>query len=109
MRRCEERIVVLNARNATSALCKAKSHGNQAEFKGQSKVGNVVYFEFVGVLDLLELGIECLQEEVWYDISVRKTPMEYRGKLIPQEEMLNAIFLERQSMKSSGRVKRKMR
>ncbi|MCX6997816.1 MAG: DUF4288 domain-containing protein [Kiritimatiellaeota bacterium] len=94
---CEERLIVLSARNAQSALHKAKSHGRKAEFSATAEAGNEIHFEFVGIIDLLEIGIECLPDEVWYDISIRKLPMEQKNKIIPPEEKLNAIFWERKS------------
>ncbi len=54
------------------------------------------YFEFVGITDLLELGIETEPEEVWYDIVTMKQPSERRYKLITNESQLNAILRERQ-------------
>ena len=42
-------------------------------------------------MELLELGIECDHDEVWYDIRERMLPMEHREKLIPPESELNAI------------------
>lgn len=94
MRCCEERLIVLFARNAESALRKAKAHGKKSEFDGKAKAGNPLLFEFVGVKDLLELG-GLDEEEVWYDIRTLKLPMERRDKIIPPEEKLNAIFWER--------------
>lgn len=98
MRRCEERLIVLFARNAESALRKAKAHGKESEFNGRSEAGNPLLFEFIGVKDLLDL--ESLDEsEVWYDIRTLKLPMERREKLIPPEEELNAIYWERREKK----------
>ena len=94
MRTCEERLIVLLARSAKSALTKAKAHGSKAEFQGENENGAPLYFEFVGVSDLLEIGIECDTDEVWYDISTRKQPMERKGKFIPQESELTAIRIE---------------
>jgi hypothetical protein len=102
MRRCEERLIVLSARNAQSALRKAKAHGGKAEFSGDEEMGNPGFrFEFIGVMDLLEIGLECDPDEVWYDISTRKLPMERKSKLIPREEKLNAIFWENESKKKT--------
>jgi hypothetical protein len=50
-----------------------------------------VRFEFVGVLDLLELGLECEADEVWYDTRQMLTPMERRESLIPPERELSAF------------------
>jgi hypothetical protein len=90
-RLCEERIIVLAAGSAKSALTKAKRAGTKAEYNYLNAQGNAVYFEFVGILDLLRLGDECGPEEVWYDIRERLLPMERRDGLIPPEEQLTAM------------------
>lgn len=109
MRRCEERLIVLSARSAQSALRKAKSHGRKAEFTATAEAGNAVYFEFVGIIDLLEIGIECLPDEVWYDISIRRLPMERKAKIIPPEEKLNAVFWERKGKGKAPTTPRTLR
>jgi hypothetical protein len=92
MRTCEERMVVLRASSARNALSAAKQRGKRAEFQQTNPAGGRLLFEFVGVLDLLLLGPECDEDEVWYDIKVIKQPKERCGKIIPQERKLNAIY-----------------
>jgi len=58
----------------------------------QNSAGNAVHFEFVGVMDLLLLGVECDKDEVWYDIKVMKTPKERRTSILPPTSKLNAIY-----------------
>jgi hypothetical protein len=105
MRRCEERIVVIPAMNAKSALRKAKAYGKRAEFEGKAEAGNPIYFEFIGITDLLELGIETEPEEVWYDIITMKQPSERRDQLIPQESQLNAIHWESQKKQKPNKTR----
>lgn len=93
-RTCEERIVVVSARNAASALAKSKRKGCSSEHDCMNSDGNRVFFEFVGVMDLLKLGPECDPDEVWYDIRERLMPMERRDTFIPAESELNAIRTE---------------
>ncbi|MEO9594278.1 DUF4288 domain-containing protein [Rhodopirellula bahusiensis] len=93
-RTCEERIVVFIARNATSALAKSKRKGRDSEHNYLNSDGNPVFFEFVGVMDLLKLGLECDPDEVWYDIRERLMPMERRDVFIPAESELNAMRTE---------------
>jgi hypothetical protein len=50
-----------------------------------------VHFEYVGVLDLLRLGPECEEDEVWYDIKIMKLPKERARKVLPGTQKLNAI------------------
>lgn len=97
MRTCEERIIVVTAPDAATALDKAKTHGGDAEFEGVGEAGNSFHFDFVGVMELLKLGCECEPEEVWYDIYTRKLPMERRERFIPPEDELNAVALEREA------------
>lgn len=91
MRLCEERIVVLRAETARKALAMAKRRGKRAEFRRRNDAGGMVHFEFVGIMDLLHLGIECEDDEVWYDITQRKLPMERAAEILPPEHELDAI------------------
>lgn len=96
-RLCEERIIVLEAGTAQAALKKAHRRGKDAEHSYANDNGNIVHFEFIGIVDLLLLGAECNDDEVWYDIRERLLPMERRDKLIPPESELNAIRNERRN------------
>lgn len=55
---------------------------------------NSVHFEFIGILDLLKLGVECGADEVWYDIITLKRPKERAKSILPPEGKLNAIYWE---------------
>lgn len=88
---CEERIVVLRATHARDALACAKRYGRKAQHAYRNDDDNPVRFEFVGVLDLLHLGPECEENEVWYDIVTRKQPMERAAVILPDESSLCAI------------------
>jgi len=91
MRICEERIVVFRASTARKALAMAKQRGKDAQHSYKNDAGGTVYFEFVGILDLLHLGVECEEDEVWYNITQRKLPMERAASILPPETELNAI------------------
>lgn len=92
---CEERIVMFTARSATSALTKAKRRGKASEHNYNNDEGNPVFFEFVGVMELLRLDSESDADEVWYDIYERLLPMERRDAFIPPEQELQAMRLLR--------------
>jgi hypothetical protein len=88
MRTCEERIVVFGASTPALALAEAKKRGRDGEHSYQNHAGNDVHFEFIGVLDLMHLGAECDEEEVWYDIKVMMRPKERSKVLIPSDKKL---------------------
>ncbi len=95
-RTVEDRIILIGALSGKDALKRAKRRGRGSEYDYRNDDGNRVHFEFVGVLDLLELGIECDDDEVWYDIRTLKRPMERRAEIIPREQDLCAIRGDRQ-------------
>lgn len=101
MRTCEIRIITLEEKSAQHALSKAKEEARKSEFVAPNEVYSdehncdcYQHFEFIGVLDLLHLGIEADENEVWYDVKKMLNPMERKSDLIPSEEGLNAIVLE---------------
>ena len=98
MRTCEERIIVFRSASASKALVEAKRRGKSAQSVYRNGDGNPVHFEFVGVIELLELGVESDADEVWYDIVTRKQPMERAASVLPPESELNAIRWERKML-----------
>ena len=89
---CEKRIIHFRARNGRSALEHAKTRGRESEYHYKNSQGNDVFFEFIGVKDLMGLGAECEDDEVWYQIVQMMTPMERKSQIIPPESELAAIL-----------------
>jgi hypothetical protein len=87
-RHCEERIINFQARSPRDALKHARRRGRQGEFSYQNTDGNKVSFQFVGVMDLMSLGVEADAEVVWYEFRERLTPMEQRERILPKERDL---------------------
>jgi hypothetical protein len=87
-RLCEERTILFRAASTKLALVAAKRAGKAGQSTYINTDGRRVRFEFVGVLDLLHLGLECRQEEVWYEIKEMMEPMERRKKLLPSDAVL---------------------
>ena len=83
--------MLIHAPGAKKALSLAKRRGKIAEHSYTNDAGSTVNFEFVGIMDLLHLGVECDPDEVWYNITQRKLPMERADEILPQESDLNAI------------------
>jgi hypothetical protein len=90
-RLCEERIVTFSATDGRAALHEAKRRGHAAQHHYKNSDGNPIYFEFVGVMELLRLNPACDADEVWYDITERVRPMERRASIIRPENQLSAI------------------
>lgn len=90
-RTCEERIVHFDASTAKDALRYAKRYGRDEQHSYKNSNGGKVFFEFVGVLELLQLGAECGPNEVWYELTELLTPMERRRRLVPPDRKLNAL------------------
>lgn len=93
-RLCEKRLLLLQAPGARAALRLAKRRGRQAQYHYGNATEGVVHFEFVGVIDLLRLGVECEPDEVWYGICEMLEPMERRERVISPEKDLQAIAEE---------------
>lgn len=85
---CEERIILFTARGDKEALRKAKARGHAGQHHFLNDHGQTVWFEFIGVRDLLHLGAECNADEVWYEIHEMINPMERKEKLIPPDDEL---------------------
>lgn len=90
-RTCEKRVITFRAAHGRSALTEAKKRGRTGEYSYRNTRGDRVYFEFIGVRELLCLDPECANDEVWYQIVEMMTPMERKKSLIPPESDLSAI------------------
>ena len=90
-RTCEKRIIHFQATDGRSALRHAKKRGREAEHRWKNNAGSQVFFEFVGVQDLIGCDPVCEPDEVWYQIVELVTPMERLKQLIPPESRLCAI------------------
>jgi uncharacterized protein DUF4288 len=97
---CEERIIVVHAASAAAALRAATRKGRASQFRFRNTDGNPVHFRLVGIMDLLHLGVECGDDEVWYDITERVRPSERRSTILPRREDLSAFRTEAMSMGS---------
>jgi hypothetical protein len=108
-RTCEEQILVIECECADDALKEAKRLGRKGQFRYKNSADGTVHYEFVGVVDLLHLGVECEANEVWYQIKELLNPMERRSTLVPPEANLNAIAWERRPVRRSTSGRRPRR
>jgi hypothetical protein len=91
-RLCEERLIVLRAKSAKEAIKTAKKRAKAAEHHYKNSEGNHVYFEWVGIRDMIGLGSECDDDEVWYDIGEKIRPMERAATLTLSDADLQRIL-----------------
>jgi len=61
-------IITYTADSSDAALAVAKRKGADSAHDYLNDEGHTIFFEFVGVLDLLELGLESDPEDVYYAI-----------------------------------------
>lgn len=108
MRVVEEQIIVFSSVNADKAYIKAQKHGESSQYVSvlDSRRKIDVHYEFIGVVDLIELDDwdddEAIQE-VWSELSDKLTPMERRDKLIPPKEKVRVFHTGNKPFK--GRAK----
>ena len=98
MRLSEERIVVFAARSARTAVERARRLGKQAELRYDS--GHRL--RFVGILQLMELGVECAPGEVWWESRRRRRAKERAKTLVPAEKTL-WVFTDLTSKRANQR------
>ena len=92
MRLCEERIITFRARTAELAYGIATAKGHAAQNPNANGLGGTVYFELVGVKELLDIEVVGEADEVWYDIRRILNPMARARKLIPPMAKLNVLY-----------------
>jgi hypothetical protein len=94
-RLCEERIINFDEKSARRALIYSKKAGKNAEYNYKNNDGNLVSFEFLGIVQLICCDLVCRDGEVWYEIIEKVRPMERKASLIPPEDCLSAVKDER--------------
>ena len=85
---CEERIICFERTSPQRALAYAKSYGKKDKIHYKNCYGQMVYFELVGVLDMLQLDLEHNPLEIWYEHKRIKEPY---SKLPADEQLIERI------------------
>ena len=89
-RLCEERIVTYSAGSAEEAYDKAQAIGRHEEFE-DDQGAVLVRFEFIGLLELIDITSGYDDGEVWYEIREMVSPMERKSRIIPSKSELRAL------------------
>lgn len=96
-RTVEERIVLIFETNPDAAYASAERRGKEASHNYLNDAGGRVYFEFVGITDLMNLGPEAESDEVWYEVRRMKDPMQRKKDLVPEKAFLDAFKFQNPS------------
>jgi hypothetical protein len=71
---CEKRLVVFDAESPDEAFRHALRLGKARQHRYRNMNGGMVYVEFLGLIDLLELDSVCESDEVWYSMFATSNP-----------------------------------
>ncbi len=95
---CEERIIHLYSETPEIAFHRAQEKGNYEEFDYEDD-GCHIFFEFVGIVELVDLAVINSDEEVWSRLIEKVCPIERKDQLIPDISKLSVF------RSSKGKVK----
>ena len=87
---CEEKIILFHCKESEDIINIAENRGKKDEFNYINDDGNIVFYEFIGIVDMCHLGTETEEDEVWYDIKILLNPMERKNKLILTPDKLKS-------------------
>lgn len=90
-RTTEERIIIVRAAGSGEALGMVDKYGEEAQYRFKNNEGSECVFEYVGCMELMHLGAESDDDEVWYSVRRMKLPMERKATLIPEKSRLSAF------------------
>jgi len=105
---CEERIVTFSAVSSRAALVKAKQIARRASHSYPVVGGGRVKLKPVGIMELMELGVETEPGEVWWDLYRRRVRGGRRSRLVPPERSLR-IFTDLGSDALASRTRKRKR
>jgi hypothetical protein len=88
-RTCEKRLVVFKAESPDEAFRRALRFGKARQHRYRNVSGGMVYVEFLGLIDLLELDSVCQPDEVWYSMFATTNP---RRLITPTKKL--AVFMD---------------
>ncbi len=95
---CEERIYHIHTTSSDNAYLKANQIGKEEEFS-YSDEEKLIDFEFIGIIDLIELLEIEDKNLVWSRFQEKVYPMERKSKLIPKKEKLTVFKTDKRKLK----------
>jgi hypothetical protein len=106
---CEERTVLIEAAAPKQAVQKLTSLGKLEQYDYSASSRERIFFEFIGIRELLELGGEESENEVWWRLFEAIRPNERRSRWIPKTAELRAFSVgsERVKRRQRGRARRR--
>jgi len=95
---CEERIYHIYEASADKAYLRANQIGKDEEFSYQDG-DKFISFEFIGIVDLIELSNLDDNNLVWSRFVEKLFPMERKDKIIPNKEKLTVFKSNKRKLK----------
>ncbi len=100
---CEELVIHVSDISDERALRQVRRIARKKEFDYHLDSKHIFY-EFIGIPDLREFGIELDPDEVWWEFREMLTPMERKDQIIPDKEELS-VFKNPATRRKKGRVR----
>lgn len=94
-RLCEEKIILVNASNANEAYNSISRTGKTLQHNYKNSFGEKVFYELVGIIEILKIDESFDKNEVWYELKRMLLPKERKNKIIPNKRQLSAFLSEK--------------
>ena len=94
-RLCEEKIILVNASNATEAYINISRTGKALQHNYKNSFGENVFYELVGIIEILKIDESFDKNEVWYELKRMLLPKERKNKIIQNKRQLSAFLSEK--------------
>ena len=89
MRPCAIKTILLTAKTHKEAIRLAKKIGRSDEVSYENSDGNIVYVEFVGIVELIDIDFNLQRfNEVWLSFGDMLNPMERKNDLTASDKYL---------------------
>lgn len=90
MRLMERRIVSVEAASAEEAYAAVMQLGKDGEVRKDRRTGTNFSLDFMGVQEMIELGLEASPHEVWHELSRVKWPLVSKNAVRRKDDL--AVF-----------------
>jgi hypothetical protein len=97
---CESKIVIFHANSDDEVYESALTYGKESQYSYTNKSYDI-HYHFIGITELISLGSESEENEVWWQFEEKLSPRERADKLIPKKHQLRLF----QEISGKGKIK----